>query len=184
MIWHIFKKDWKLLWPFVVGVGAVHFSVLATMLQTGHFQNRPLANEHFDPGIDHYSLTYVLPLLAALASAFLIATIVHQEAIPGVRQDWLVRPIKRRDLLLAKILSVAIMVQASIFIADLIGGLVNGFPIAQAADAAVGRSVYLWLTLTFPALAFVSLMRNIVEGIVGAAIIFFVEFCAPASPPA
>src|SRR2546423_5869145 len=41
---------------------------------------------------------------------FLIAAIVHVEAIPGVRQDWLVRPIRRGNLLLEKFLFVVLMV--------------------------------------------------------------------------
>jgi hypothetical protein len=177
MIWHIFKKDWRLLWPFVAGVAAVHFSVLATMLRLGHFHNQHLMDTffNFNVGIDRasYSLAYLLPLLATLASAFLIAMIVQQEAIPGVRQDWLVRPINRRDLVVAKILSVAIMVQVPVLIADVLGALLNGFPLAQSLNAAVGRSTLLWLTLTFPTLAFVSLARNITEAIVGASAIFF-----------
>ena len=31
MIWRIFKKDWKLLWPLVVGVSLVHFALAAVL---------------------------------------------------------------------------------------------------------------------------------------------------------
>jgi hypothetical protein len=40
-----------------------------------------------------------LIMIGILGTGFLIASVVHQDAIPGVRQDWLVRPVKRRDLL-------------------------------------------------------------------------------------
>ena len=47
-------------------------------------------------------LAEAVPMLSFFASMFLIAAIVHVEAIPGVRQDWLVRPIRRGNLLLEK----------------------------------------------------------------------------------
>src|SRR5229473_473509 len=108
MIWHVFKKDWKLLWRMAAAVAFLHFILAAILFKLGRFGgDRPLR-----------SLVETLFMFAFLGSAFLIAGAVHQDAIPGVRQDWLVRPVKRRDLLLAKLLSVLVMVQAPILAAD------------------------------------------------------------------
>ena len=37
MIWHIFKKDWKLLWPLVLIAAAIEFVDAAAWLMLGHF---------------------------------------------------------------------------------------------------------------------------------------------------
>jgi hypothetical protein len=42
--------------------------------------------------------------------ATLIAALVHQDGLVGVRQDWLERPIRRRDLFAAKVLFVVLAV--------------------------------------------------------------------------
>ena len=37
MIWHIFKKDWRLLWLSAVCWGALHFCLNAAQLSLGRF---------------------------------------------------------------------------------------------------------------------------------------------------
>jgi len=77
MVWHIFKKDWKLLWSFVAAVALLHGIAALIMFKLGLF------NE--DPTLE--MLSYEVPNLAVFGSMFLIVAIVHLEAIPGVRQD-------------------------------------------------------------------------------------------------
>ena len=72
MIWHIFKKDWKLVWPFVLIVSAVHWIGAAIVYKLGE-----------DPMLG--LLAEQLPALALFASMFLIGAIVHVDAIPGAR---------------------------------------------------------------------------------------------------
>ena len=43
MIWHIFKKDWTLLWRFAAGVGALYATETIGMLRIGRFRGTPLA---------------------------------------------------------------------------------------------------------------------------------------------
>jgi hypothetical protein len=172
MIWHIFKKDWKLLWRYAAGFGALYFVLDALRLTQGRFYQARLAalaaSSGFLPGRDIF-LASTLPTLALLGSALLVAIIVQQDAIPGLRQDWLVRPIRRRDLLLSKLVSVLIMVQLPMFAADLAEGLASGFSLAQSASAAFGRSAYCFFSINLPMFAFASLTRNLMEAIVGAA---------------
>src|SRR6266576_4512729 len=92
MVWHIFKKDWKLLWVFVIAVASLHWISTFIMFKLGLFMEDAMLE----------MLGQVVPSLAFFASMFLIAAIVHVEAIPGVRQDWLVRPIRRGKLLLER----------------------------------------------------------------------------------
>jgi hypothetical protein len=172
MIWHIFKKDWKLMWPCSAGFAALQFALMAARLEIGRFGSPPVG-----PGLgsaplltpDSPRLFYVLaglPVLSYLASAFLITAIVQLDAIPGVRLDWLVRPIRRRDLFLAKLLGVIAMVMAPIFTADLAGGLLNGLPLGQSFGAAIERSLWLWFSLLIVVFALASLTRNLMEAIV------------------
>jgi ABC-type transport system involved in multi-copper enzyme maturation permease subunit len=177
MIWHIFKKDWTLLWRYAAGLAALHFSLMVALLRLGRFQAPPLFDRFGFRGLavsgDHtfYNLTTLFPGLSALVSAFLIIAIVQQDAIPGVRQDWLVRPIRRRDLLLAKFMGVLLMVLAPILAADLSGGLFNGFPMGQALTSALGRSIWLWFSMFLAVFVLASLTRNLMEAIVGSTVV-------------
>jgi hypothetical protein len=164
MTWHIFKKDWRLLWPYAAGLAALQFGMMAALLRIGRFQSAPI---HFWRGMGSfpvleggrtlYALTNVFPILGYLASSFLITAIVQQDAIPGIRQDWLVRPIRRRDLFLAKLLGVVLLVLAPICAADFSGALLNGFSLGPSLGAAVGRSVWLWFSLFLAVFALASL---------------------------
>jgi hypothetical protein len=194
MIWHIFKKDWRLMWPFAAGLATLQFALMAALLEIGRFRAAPLAYWRGIGGITVldgdralYMLTNMFPLLSYLASAFLITAIVQQDAIPGVRQDWLVRPIRRRDLFCAKVIGVLVMVLAPIFAADLSGALLNGFPLGQSLDAALGRSVWLWFAFFLAVFALASLSKNLMEAIVAGtaiAVVYFVLQIWRSSNPA
>ena len=171
MIWHIFKKDWRLLWRFSAGFGVMNLVLIATMLAIGRF-NAPLFPQMFTISGYRSPVTDLLPLVTLFGGAFLIMIIVHQEAIPGVRQDWLVRPIQRRDLLLAKLLSVLVLVQGPILAADLTEALLTDFSLDQSAHAALARSIYLLFSFSLPVLAFASLTKNLMEAIVGGTGVF------------
>jgi len=157
MVLHILKKDWKLLWPLVTALGVLQALAALARFKSGHFLNFP---------------SVPLALLQLLATATVVVLAVHQDPIPGVRQDWLVRPIPRRDLLLAKLLFVILLVHGPWWIADLAQGLVNGFALRQSAAAATACAVWVLLTLTLPALAFATLTATMTETFVAALGIF------------
>jgi hypothetical protein len=161
MVWHILKKDWKLTWPMVLAVAAIHM-ILRLMLYEGGPFGRPLLA----------SLRDLLIIGGYLGSAFLIVSVVHQDAIPGVRQDWLVRPILRRDLLLAKILFVLLLVEAPMIAADAFEALLYGFSPGQSLAAAFSRGTGLIFFFDLAILAFASLTRNLTEAIVGGSLVF------------
>ncbi len=157
MAWHILKKDSRLLWPLILGAAGIQFASEGLR----YAMDRTVVTQTL------INLSNLLQAATILASVLLIAAAVHLDAVPGVRQDWLVRPIRRRDLLLAKLLFVVLMVQGPILLADLIAPLGHGFPLTQALGAALSRNLYLFLGLSLPALAFVSLTRNLAEAVVG-----------------
>ena len=125
MVWHIFKKDWKLLWLLVLGLLAVQCLFTILLYKRDH------------GATDLFRILNLLQTILMLASGVLVAAAVHLDAIPGVRQDWLVRPIRRRDLLSAKLLFVILLVQGPILVADFVGAAANGFPFGQSFSAAL-----------------------------------------------
>jgi hypothetical protein len=166
MVWHIFKKDWKLLWPFFLAVAATQFIPSIIRLKLGLFGENRALQELLD----------LFGVIAFVGSAFLIAAVVHQDSIPGVRQDWLVRPIRRGDLLLAKFSFVLVLAQGPFFVADLLQALASGFPLRQSLVAAISRALVLLLSFTLPVFAFASLTQNSSEAIVGGVAFFFLFF--------
>src|SRR5258708_4922603 len=132
MVRHILKKDWMLLWPLVAALAVLQGLLAFARFTAGQFVN----------GLP----TVPGSFLELLAAAIVITLVVHQDPIPGVRQDWLVRPISRRDLFLAKLLFVVVLVQGPMFITDLLQGLANGFSFGQSGAAAIACAVSVLLT--------------------------------------
>lgn len=157
MVWHIFEKDWKLLWRYVLLVWAVQISFGWMQLVLDSSESRTLERllDAFGP----------LPLLAG---AFLLSAAVHQDAIPGSRQDWLVRPVRSTDLLLAKLLFALLAVNGPLFAGDVIQGLAHGFSIWQVAGPAASRAVFLMIGFTLPVLVLAALTRTVIETVIGA----------------
>ena len=153
MVWHIFKKDWRLLWPLVVALTAVQCLLALARFKAGHFLSLPTV-----PG----------SILELLAAATVITLVILQDPIPGVHQDWLVRPIARRDLFLAKLLFVILLVQGPWWLTDVLQGLANGFSLSQSAAAATACALWVLLALSVPVLAFAALTSTMTETLVGA----------------
>jgi hypothetical protein len=156
MVWHIFKKDWKLLWIFVITIASLHWIAAFIRFKLGFFNEDELLE----------MLSYRVPYLAFYGSMFLIAAIVHLEAIPGTRQDWLTRPIPRGPLLLEKFLFVVIMVEGPIFAASVAQGLANGFSWRLSLLTASSYIVFLFFFIILPTLSFSSVTRNMTEAFI------------------
>ena len=101
------------------------------------------------------------------ASGFLITAAVHLDAIPGHRQDWLVRPILRRDLMMAKVLFAALMVQLPIAVANMAALLVNGVSLPSSAASAVEHSIMQMFVINIPFIALGSMTRSLLALVTG-----------------
>ena len=156
MIWHIFKKDWKLVWPFVLIVSAVHWIGAAIVYKLGLFGEDPMLG----------LLAEQLPALALFASMFLIGAIVHFDAIPGARQDWLVRPISRGELLAEKFVFVVLMINGPIFVEVLLQALANRFSFRASLAAAVWEVIFLFFALILPLFSFASTTQNMTQAFI------------------
>ena len=102
----------------------------------------------------------MLMFLWLIAGMIWIVMLVHQDALPGNRQDWLTRPIRRTDVLVAKVMFAALVVQGSAIAGDLLQGLGSGFPLGQSLRAAMARAVIGFIAITIPALVIGVLTRE------------------------
>src|SRR5579872_7282888 len=155
MIWHIFKKDLRLLWPFGIAAVIAEFAIVAMHMKLGAFERQHIFS----------AVLFVLEIVTYFGVAALIAAVVHEDPIVGLRQDWLVRPICRCHLLAAKLLFIMLAVQVPMLIADVIGGLANGFPLWQSFSEALSQTVYFLIGFALPLFAFASLTQSSSEAL-------------------
>jgi hypothetical protein len=158
MVCHIFLKDAKVLRLFVLGAAGLQLASASLRYTLDHFGvTGALAN-----------VSNLVEMAGIATTVLLIVTVVHQDAVPGIRQDWLVRPVRRRDVLLAKLFFIVVLVHGPILLSDTLQALANGFAAPQSLGAAASRSLYLLFGLSIPVLAFASLTRNLTEAVIGA----------------
>jgi hypothetical protein len=163
LVWHICRKDLRLIWPLALGVALGQFVLL--MLQA---HARP-----FDMGDGARLTSAIFSVGLGLGLSLLIFLIVQADGVAGVDQDWLVRPIRRRDLLLAKILTVVALVHGPIFVGNLVMGLAGGFGPGASLRAALLGSAVLAVWFTLPVMAIGALTKSITEALLtGLAVLF------------
>lgn len=164
MIWHIFKKDLRLLWPYVTGVAVLHLIDAALVLQLGIF-DEPI------------SLHLARPLFGILIEAVTALTIVlavHQEAPAGTRHDWLARPMPPLRVLAAKLLFVVLAIRGPQFLIAIALGAIHG---ASAGDVIGGAAAQFVLGLpsNLVAVMVASLTGTLLEAIVGLVLVWAVS---------
>jgi hypothetical protein len=159
VILHILKRDLVQLRLLVVVVAAAQLVSTAFWFMLGNFQ---------EPG-GLVPIAYVISTVTILGVAALIASAVHLDILPGVSQDWLIRPVRRTDLLCAKLLFVLVAVQLPMLLIDVAHGLATGFSIADSLQSAAVRSLYMILILDLPILALAAVTRSLIQ--IGAALL-------------
>jgi hypothetical protein len=149
------------LWPLVLLATA--FQVLLGWLSFGSgFFGEDLAAQALYPTL---SIAWYLGVIAV------VVAVVHQDAIPGINQDWLIRPLKRADLLLAKVLFVIATISLPMLVVDLLNALGAGFTLSQAFGPAAVKEIYVFLTLVVPLFALASVTENWPQIVIGSAIL-------------
>ena len=162
MVWHIFRKDWKLVWKLFLAVASIEFLPAIIRLKLGFFGE--------DPTLEY--LLAPLGYIVILASALLTIAVVQQDSIPSVREDWLIRPVPRGDLLFAKLLFAVVLVQATVLAADTFLGIATGFSLGPALAAALAHNLYWVVVVTLPAFMLASITRNMTEAMVAGVLAF------------
>jgi hypothetical protein len=159
MGWHILKKDVRLLWLAAAALAITEIAIAILRSWLGLFPHTPQLGVLAD----------VLSIIAVIGVAILTLAAMHQDAVPDPRQDWLIRPIKPLDMILAKLCFVLLLVQAPLFIADLMEGLLQGFSFPAAAVGAAERNLTVLCLLTLPALLFGVVTRSLAQAFAVAA---------------
>jgi hypothetical protein len=149
LIRHILRKDWILLWPMVALVTAIQIA----FEWVGYFQDTPSA------------VVLLRPLILAWHAgiAALAAAAVLQDPVPGADQDWLIRPLKRRDVMLAKLAFVALAVCLPMLVLNLAHALALGFPLAGSLGLIIFKELYVFACLVLPVMALASATRSMTE---------------------
>jgi hypothetical protein len=166
MVWHIFKKDWKLMWRSAAAVIALQLAYAFIQFKGEFGKGNPVLDEFHT----------MLMFLWLIAGMIWVVMLVHQDALPGSRQDWLTRPIRRTDVLMAKVMFAALVVQGSGIAGDLLQGLGSGFPLGQSLRAAMARAAIGFIAITIPALVIGVLTESIAGAMILAAVFGFGVF--------
>jgi hypothetical protein len=103
-----------------------------------------------------------LAALLLAASGYLIARLVHAEAIPGDRQFWITRPYRWSSLLGAKLLFVVVFVNLPILLAQIIRVSAAGFPLLPCIPGLLWSQFLILLLGSLPVIALAALTAGIV----------------------
>jgi len=119
-------------------------------------------------GEDPAATALLKPLTLAwyIGIAALVAATVQQDPIPGVDQDWLIRPIKRGSLLMAKLVFLAVVISVPMFLVNLFDALATGFSLFPTIAAALWKEVFVFACFVVPLMALAALARNAAELVV------------------
>jgi hypothetical protein len=156
MIWHIFRKDARLLWPITALLAALQ--ICAAVPQ--HLIDQGMRTSQLA------MLSELLPALALLGIMVVVVVVLHQDPIPGARQDWLIRPIRRLDLAIAKLLFVLLLIQLPLWVIDVGVTLADGFALPAACLAAAARNLQVFCEFALPAMMLGAITRTFVEAFI------------------
>ncbi|HKE95419.1 MAG TPA: hypothetical protein VKB34_13990 [Povalibacter sp.] len=153
MIWHIFRKDCRVLYMAIAGAALAHAIAAGTWIAVGPFEPRS-------------TLSTAANMLSALGLTLAVVVsvmAVHEDLLSGATSDWAVRPIRRRHMLWAKIVFALTAIHGPVLLIDFVQAVTFGFPVAAAAGAALTRGGVIFCTLTLPAIVFAAFSRTLVS---------------------
>src|SRR5262249_19848898 len=98
-----------------------------------------------------------------LARWYLVALLIHEEALAGARQFWITRPYSWKSLLAAKMLFIAIFVILPAFIADWAILSAGGFHPRTQIPGLLWRQAVMTSVVLLPAVAVAALTRSLAQ---------------------
>lgn len=104
-----------------------------------------------------------IEVLLRVAAVYLIARVVHAEAIPGHTQFWKTRPYRWQSLLLAKLIFIVCVLNVPIFVSRLLVLLGDGFPAATFLPDLIRSQVMMFLVICLPAAALAAVTASLVQ---------------------
>ena len=178
MIRPILRKDLALLWPLVATVTALEIITTVLLGTPGPLQRASL--EFGDGGDFAWISNVLLPLACLVGFVALVLAVIHQDRFPGTDQDWLVRPIARRTLVLAKVTFIGLAGLMPIFACDVAAGVFAHVPIGAAIGASAARSLLLFGIVVLPTALLGVVTRSLAEALVLAILaLVVIALCMP-----
>lgn len=156
--WWIFRKDAALLWPL-----AVVFIGLGILLNVLVYRTLPFGASG-GGGVDIALAKFAVMLTWVL----LVTLLVQQDPLPGSSQDWVVRPVRRADLLFGKLLGLLILIHIPIFLTIATACVTAGFRFARILPPALLGNLYGACLITLPVMAIAALTRTVLEAVLTA----------------
>ena len=98
---------------------------------------------------------------------FLIVSLFHVDAIPGLRQFWLTRPYRRSALLGAKLLFIVLFLNMPTLTADVLVLWRAGYPLDGLVPALLWKQVLYTVMLLVPAIGIAAVTTGIAQTVLG-----------------
>ena len=157
-IFHIFKKDLRSYWMET----AISLALVAALGWCGpqmwlvHVESETSGTAGVMKAI-----TGILLFLLTLSWALLIARSVHGEPLVGDRQFWITRPVAWRQLLLAKLLSIAVFILLPFFLLQILLLLRAGFSPLPWIPTLLASAALLFACALLPLIALATLTKSL-----------------------
>jgi hypothetical protein len=143
----ILKKDLRRLW-WEASVGLLVIAAV-TWFDSLRYD--------FVPGPTEAMLNFLAPAVWA----YLIAMLIHEEALVGDRQFWLTRPYPRVSLLAAKLIGAFLLIHVPAFLSDCMILWSHSFPPLHYLPQLTWKQAMIAGVLTCPALAIAAVTKNL-----------------------
>jgi hypothetical protein len=166
MIWHIFKKDLRLMWPLAAPL--ILLAVLVSGLRA--------AAATITLGPFAFLLT-LLPIVIMLGIAFVTVIVVQQDNLVGDRDDWLLRPIPAQTVLAAKLLFAVLALHVPLLLIDIVEVARTGISLQQSLVPAMSHQAVLFCLFTTPSLMIGATSRSVAGALIfsfGIVVLFFI----------
>ena len=135
--WHIFKKDCRYLWREII---------LLLVLAIAFC----------------FAMADILEGIGAVAVAFVLARLIHAEAIPGENQFWITRPYCWQSLLAAKLIFIVTFVNLPVLISQSLILFVRHFPVGAVLPGLLWTQVLIFFGLALPIAAGAAMTSGLV----------------------
>ncbi len=165
LIFQVFRKDIRRLTAPIVALLIIHATATVVEIER-HWPVQPRSINRIDWSPSVLPITWL----------FLIAAVLLQERLPGTTQYWLTRPIGWPKLLAAKLIFVALFINAAWFLSDCV--ILSSLHLAIHPLALLYHQVPLSLTLLLPAFCLASLCTGVGQfalGLVVAVVVFVID---------
>lgn len=141
------------MWPMVLLMLAIQCALGWTVHAAGVFGDSAVAGELQRP----------LMLAWYFGIAALTVSLVQQDPLPGVDQDWLIRPLRRSELLFAKLAFLILTVSLPMACLDLAQALAMGFSLCESLPAMAMKELYVLAFFIVPVFALAATTRSFAE---------------------